>query len=377
MKNIAEAFTEYDTRYRELSRMDGLEITSLAADEFERATGDPETTLLEHDSIIYPVLTPMDNLEWYNQSYFQKAIAASGRDPETPLYYYDHLSDLYQKSPANYIEVIAPALAALASKGAVIGLDHLNTHEQATFEELETILSASGVRQSEDIMAAFDPTARHFNIASETRLTNPANIRSDALTFWEAADLIEADLGEGVSLEPTLSDKEFEQIWPFYQQRFSELTDSDPLVAISPKEELLAMARNEQLIKAVQRIGGKVACMCIYGDVREFPWANQEYYQKRYPEEYEQGGVLFFPGTITDPNSDGNALKVMAPVGRLVNAAGIERSLMTFVCNRLSKKPITTIGTFALKRTGTVADLTQTVSERIFRAYALEPGGTQ
>jgi uncharacterized protein len=368
-------FEAYEHMHQAFGFNDGLEVTSLTNSEYLRSLEDPTSAVVlvecNGQPVSIPLMTSVDNLEWYNKEYFQQVAEHSGLGKDhASIVYYDHLPELLEAYPEAYIAALTPALATLSRGKGVLVTDHLNTDRGQTLSELLGILASMRIN-ARDILPAFDPEARHFNYAGLVRLADPKSRRPQPLTLWDAYKS-GVQNAPGVSIEQSLTSDECEVVWNYYKTRFDELSAVDPIRANSPQTELTELLRDARILKAVQRMGGEIVSLTMFGDARHFPWVNQSYYADRYPDEYSEGNVLFFPGAVTKPESKGNVLHVMATVGRLICAAGIDRSVVTYVCNKVSRRPITTISTWALNRTGTVADLTEPVSERIFHAFLLE-----
>lgn len=359
------------------SRPQGMEVSGLTQEEFDRALQDPDTILIGSNAVtgaqMIPIATSLDNLTWYNKQYFEAVAEAAGLPADAPLVYYDHISGLFQRDPGQYIAQMEPLLRRLVAGRGLLLFDTHSAETEATLAELDLMCQTLGMVYR-DVLPDFDPEARHYNFAAQVHIKDPEEIRRPPLDLFQASaqlELANERLESTISADPVLRHQDIQDVWSFYKAAFDELTAHDPMIASSPYQEFVELLQDPDVFKLVERSNSTVVTLCMFGDVRLFEWANQAYYAQAFPEEYEKGLVLFFPGVIRNPDSYGDARRVMAVVGRLLTTAGIETSVISFVCNKISRKPVSVISTWALNHTGIQADLRQPNSQKIFHAVQL------
>lgn len=363
----------YRTLFTHEARPQGVELAGLSEEEYMAAVVDPRTVLLPDRQTAIPVLTPLENAFWYNSAYYRQALEISGLDASTPLWLYDYHVLLHDANPNKYREAVYPHIGRLAEEGAVIVCDFLDEEADRYNKHLNQLFTALDIGARE-IVSVYDVDARHFNHAAVVTLADRGQVRNQPLGIIEAYQLgrRQGAFSDSLSVETCVGEEDREQVWHYYKTAFDGLTANDPMCASSPREEFDMLLTDQDVIKLVERSNGAIASLCMFGDVRGFAWANQTLFQRKFPELYEQGRVFFFPGVIRDPEADGDGRRVMASMGRLLSLAGIERSVLSFVCDKTSEKPVTVIGNWALNHSGVVTDVRQRINERIFTAWALQ-----
>jgi hypothetical protein len=351
-----------------------LEISTLTDTEYAQALENSETAAItlqdsENQPFEVPIAVPLECLEWYNEVYFRKAASVLGFDTTAPIVYYDHLSTLVASERAAYVEALAQVVSRVAEKKGLLVTDTLDDSAAQVLGEFTSLLS--GLHYSaRDALPSYDTEPLHYHYASPTTLSDPRQVRTEALGLWDAANS-GIQLAEGVSVEQALSEEDGETVWQYYDERFDELTAVDPIRAGSPKEELLSIFQNEQILKFVQRIGGEVVSMALWADARDVPWVPSGYFLDHTPAEYQNGQVWFSPGAITKRKSGGNIATVMRAVGRVSTATGAESSILSFVCDKVSRPAITSISNRAFNGAGLMTDTTKPVRMRRFHAFQL------
>ena len=108
---------------------------------------------------------------------------------------------------------------------------------------------------------------------------------------------IEGNSDNGVSLMEKIEGEEAERIWQIYKAPFDDLSKDHPMYAGFSKAELMDILADPTVAKMVNKVDGKISTLCFFvDDFDHCPWFNKEYYKQNYPEYYDTGNILIFPG---------------------------------------------------------------------------------
>jgi hypothetical protein len=364
----AQDFRFYRDILEHSSRAQSMETEGIFDEAaFALAMADPRTARLtvETDGTprTVPLLTPLENVgEQWNQGFF------STYAPNKPPTHYSHLPLALRRHPQAYLEALRPGLERVSRTGGVLVMDYTNEEAPTVDVDLGIITRQLPVTFTA-VPGPDGNVTPHFHYASPSKLQTKIDPTYKPASLYAAFDSLPTTLkGTGMRVQPTLTPKDTERIWEFYDPVFGRLSAKDPILAGFNHQELTEIAASPEYIKFINREGTDIANVCLLVDVRQCPWMNQKFYQSRYPEQYDQGLVLLSPGVITNPNlgSAAASLRTMGMVGKVIARAGIE-PVLTFACDTESNKQVPKLSHHCLNKAGVQVNLLEPVSQQSFR----------
>ena len=339
---------------------------------------DPSTTTLitpdrAGNPSMLPVLTPLENLPWFNRTYHEK-YAGTG----TPLEYYGHQPLLLERDSRLYKAALRPGFQRLAEQGGVIVVDYNDRAADRTKNEIATIAHDLAVTIT-PVPGPEGDTTPHYHYADIARpMVSDPRMRSRRKTFYDAYEsgrrggLITDDK---VTVSPRLNNADTEKIWNFYKPAFNKLTEDDPVQAGFDEAEFIDLMRDPTCAKFVYKEGSAIVNLCLLGDIKGFPWMNQYYYQRQFPEQYAKDAVFCSPGVIANPELGQGltSLHTMGMIGAVVRLAGIE-PVLTFACDTQSNKNVPRLSDMSLENAGVRTRFYEhPIGHQLFDMYRVTP----
>ncbi len=307
-----------------------------------------------------PLLVPAEDLEWYNTDLIGEKY---GNDAKVLCYVHPPLGD--EKSAAKAESILRQKI----EKGYVIITDK---YADDTSSPMAKIIQEA--KEGAFSVEAFggDTESRVDVFAGPVSVNNTGEI-FEAPSFYEVyRDAVENgelsdDPSNGVSVQEVIENEEAEAIWKIYENPFEELGRDDPTHAGFDREQLLDILKDPAVTKIINRVDGEITTLCIFlHDFEKAPWFNADYYKENYPEYYDTGNILMFPGIVSDENKRGNnyAMDVIDTATKLAAKRG-SNTLVTFECTEISTTYIPEIVTAAINNSGAanITSLDQSISQ--------------
>jgi hypothetical protein len=328
-------------------------------DDLDRVLEDKRTVCLaekkNHKRYKKPVLTPIDNLEWFNEGLTSRVYGAE------EVYVYLHPAYDDKKEFSEIAEVLSDAL----DEGKVIITE---VYGDDTDSPIRSLLNDLESQQGYDVNSFGDeqlPSGVNFynvevsfNGVDEVR--QPDNMY-DAYSRMVAEGRAEHDPENGTALIDVIEGEKAEEIWRLYKKPFDDLGENDPTLSGFDKDSLLQILADPGTVKFINRVDGEISTLLFFvNDFERAPWFNPDKYSEKYVEYVDTGNVLIFPGIVTDETMRGNyyaqatcdlAIKVYAECG--------SNALMTFECTQISSQYIPHLVKIAFESSG-VASVTGT-----------------
>jgi hypothetical protein len=373
---LEDSFHYYRGCYENDGRAQSIEAEGLFdIQAFDAALSDPRSSILsmavEGSTRHVPLLTPLENASWFNTGFYERYNPDNG-----PAMLYSHLSELYGLDRRSYLRALDLGIRRLADTKGILALDY-SDHEAETVEaEIDTIASSLGVTLR-DVNGPYGQNTPHFHYASRTEpydtgSDTPTNIGSlyDAYNFGLSSGLL---TDEHVTLIPSLTESDTEQLWSFYHPVFDKLSDDDPVNAGFNEQEFRDLMSSPDCYKFLYKAGAAIVNLCLLTNIKDCSWMNQFYYRQNYRDKYDQGRVLCSPGVIANPNQKQRAssLFTMGLASSLIRLSGIE-PVITFACDTESNKQVPKLSQHSLKSKGMRSDFTHPIGHQLFRMFRVE-----
>ena len=326
----------------------------LYGEDLEQALLNPDTVLTSYETadgktVKVSLLVPAEGLEWYNLSLLRSVY---GQD--TPLYYYAHPP--ISEKPELRAD-FTNALKAELDKGSVIFMDQYHQDGAGTAEELQSIvgedysvdrLGGDETRESQSVV--FAGPVNFPGVESVHSAPSITEAYKQAVTDGE----IVGDGTNGASLIEVIEGEEAEKLWQLYDKPFQDLGQDHPSNAGFDQKGLMEILADPSVAKLVNRVDGQITTLCIFvQDFEHYPWFNNKFYADNYPEYFNTGNVLIFPGIVSDENLKGASYssRLVSLATQLYAKRG-SNVLVTFECTEISATYIPKIVNRAINHGG-------------------------
>jgi hypothetical protein len=340
---------EYYSEYRDQN--DQAIRIGVFEDDLEKAYDNQRTKFIqiasEEDGAIYaPVLVPVDVLDWYNTELIRETYGRTDG-----VFYFAHPPVNNEQTSQEVIRMVSESL----ERGDVVITD-VYADSDSPIIELINEADSNGihidtfggeVESRVDVFVGKVAVNEHTSIFSAPTLYS---VYSELLSTGEIPD----GTAEGVSLQEVITGAEAEKIWEIYEKPFEDLGRDDPTHAGFDKEELLDILKDPDVTKIINRVDGEITTLCFFlHNFDKAPWFNSDNYKRNYPEYFETGNILMFPGIVSDENKRGNnyALDLIDFATRLSAKRGSD-FIITFECTEISTQYIPEIVTAAVNNGG-------------------------
>lgn len=337
------------------SASDGPIRIGLYGHDLEAALRNPDTVLMTHESdgeiISQPLLVPLKGLEWYNIEYLQRLYGK-----ETEFYYY--ASPQIKEDEATHA-LVENAISEKLDTGAVIVADSYREATKASLENhplgnlavkyvVERFNEEENAARTDIFAAPLHP------IDYERKIVN-APTPQEVYVEETAAERMQPNETDGISLVSTISGEDADRIWNIYSEAFDHLSEKDPMYAGFDEDQLKDLLADPEVLKLVNRIDGTISTLCIVTQgFEQCPWFNAEYFKQNYPEYYETNNIFLFPSIVSDEKLRGQmySTSLISTLSSLLANRGTS-ALMAFECTAISTQYIPgKVVKYGVKRSG-------------------------
>lgn len=124
------------------------------------------------------------------------------------------------------------------------------------------------------------------------------------------------DPNNDVMLRPgdSFSDKELDQIWDLYLNRFQYLGESHPMSMEDEKQDFIDLFNDPSILASLKYVDGRVVAFSYFTEeMQKLYWINQAFLKKVAQTAESSEMVIFFPGIVADSRVAGmNAFEVIS-----------------------------------------------------------------
>ena len=178
---------------------------------------------------------------------------------------------------------------------------------------------------------------------------------------------ISVDTRNGVTIQKCIIGDEADDIWKVYEHPFDDLGKNDLTYAGFDKESMMDILSDPEVTKIVKRVNEEIVSLCIFlHNFEKAPWFHDEYYKQNYPEFYDSGNILMFPGIVSDESKRGNnyATDLIQLAAQVASKRDTDL-LITFECTEVSSQYIPLLVSAAINNSGlvTIDEISQPISE--------------
>jgi hypothetical protein len=299
---LSETSSYNYARYSHLTQEYGLQSPQhqgLARDEFEAAIIDPNvaSTTVEtpQGNFSFPQLSPLEQNGWLNTKYYEKKYAGPYEKGDVMFYV-----DLPSITPG---EAVKNRLSELADRGGVIVFDYPMTDEDYP-KRVDAVLDELGITaESTEVLG--DQTY----YMGQTFLKRTDDKGRDALGFDAAYNAVIADgsydtarIQNGASLWNQIDETKAQELRQFYDAAYETLKDQPCEQGLTPEEFKEMLTDRTDVAKIVNSVDGEIVSLVLLDNkLDKLSWVNSEYYKQNYPEKFENGQIMWFPGLAADP----------------------------------------------------------------------------
>lgn len=303
----------------------------LTSVEFSEAVIDPTVykTSVEigekHVSI--PQLSPVEKNVWLNAEYYRKCFP-DDYSAGNVMYYVD----IPSVQPS---EAVVSRVQELATSQGVLVFDYPDS-DPAYPDRVRAVANAAGAEVQESLILGNQTYFVGQTILK--RITGPHN---SPKTFYEAYEAAVQDgsynldqLENGPSVQKLIGDEDAQYMLTFYEDAYQALNDHPCEQGLSPQEFMDMMTKNEDVIKFVNKVDGKITALCLlYNNLEDLSWVNPDFYQQNFGDKKASGQLMWFPGLAADPSSEAgnNTQAIVNLIAQLVEKGGNEM-LIAFDC---------------------------------------------
>ncbi len=125
---------------------------------------------------------------------------------------------------------------------------------------------------------------------------------------------------EGVASLEVVPEEYHDYLWNMYETSFTDLQADTPTLQLMHETDFRAALVDERVTKLFSFTEGQPETMLIYSSIKlspeYYPWNSLPYFEKNFPDSYDDDSVYYFVGLFTDPafREKGNVLKLVAPL---------------------------------------------------------------
>lgn len=326
----AEGYQTYTALIDSYARL-SPQHQGLGAVEFHDALTNPAVSKTEvevgGEIVAVPQLSPIEHSEWLNTDFYKKKFPDEMAG-DNLLYFVD----LPEVVPGSQVQ---SRLRELASKGGVLVFDYPDTDAEYP-TRVHSLLESLGIEAPEP-----EIIGNQTYFAGQTKLIRKEYPLGPLKSLDEAfAQMIEkgeydtSQLENGASLQTIIAPEDAQHMLCFYEEAYEVLNDHPCRQGLSPEEFLHMMTENEQVIKVVNKVEGKiVALLLIDNNLDELSWVNSTYYKEEYSDKTRTGQAVCIPGLAADTNSNvsGNTQEMINLIAELGEKANNDM-LVVFDC---------------------------------------------
>lgn len=361
--------------YSEILSLDNAspQNIGLTREDYERAIFDPRTKivnlLLNDETITCPILTPINNIPWYNADLIAESLPSNA-----DIFYAPPIPNI--NSEKELIEVTTFLRDTLEDGGIVFFDSDRNNplpRIEALFNSIQKfdhnlVIENIGGGEQERYLNQYIAKVS-FERQDYPEIQMPLH---EVYQKMVNEGKLPSEMSEGTSFVLHFEDNESDKIWSMYKKRFDELSKEHPVNAGFDEVEFKKILQDTEVVKVVNRVNGEVSTLCIFlTDLKQCPWLNESYFIKNYSDEIDSGNFLIFLGIVTDENMQGNSYAT--DVVDLLTRVSWERNastIITFECNEISQNITPILVKSAIENSGlaSVSGLEEPISQLAFYA---------
>lgn len=318
-----EAMSEYNSNFPQRQ--------GLFPDEFQSAVNNTlvNTTDLIHDGrkLRLPQLVPVEQYSWLNAEEYERRFPSE--TSENAVRHYTHIPGV---QPG---EDVKRGLLELAQKRGILVFDFPDTDS----EYIERVVTT--LKELEISTGSVDLLGTQTYFGGKVSLKHGYNpdipVKSLHQAFSEMVELgivKSSEILDGASYTQTIEREEAGRLFAIYEKAFEKLNHHPCRQGLSPEEFLRVLSDEPEIAKLRYNQNGETSTLMILGDdLSKYPWLNQEFYQKQYPDEYNKAQILYFPALYTDPERQGevNSEYVVNLISQMVEF-GNNEIIVAFDC---------------------------------------------
>lgn len=142
----------------------------------------------------------------------------------------------------------------------------------------------------------------------------------------------------------SFTDKELDELWELYLNRFQFLGENHPMSMEDSKEDFLALFNNPSMLASLKYTDGRVDCFTYFTeDISKLYWINKLFLDRVKASAGPSETVIFFPGIVASPTAGGmNAHDVISRFASEAVAIGTSAKVL-FENTNLSEQYVPTI----------------------------------
>jgi hypothetical protein len=93
-----------------------------------------------------------------------------------------------------------------------------------------------------------------------------------------------------------------QELRQFYDAAYETLKDQPCEQGLTPEEFKEMLTDRTDVAKIVNSVDGEIVSLVLLDNkLDKLSWVNSEYYKQNYPEKFENGQIMWFPGLAADP----------------------------------------------------------------------------
>ena len=331
--------------YRELftQKERGPQHEGVTAEEAESALRDPATHAIElevsNEIIRFPLFMPYRYNGWLSPDFFDERF-------DSPVYYVSHIQEMLEDESVS--GSIRSAFEELYRQRAVLITEHLEGNDDPA-AKIMNMLNENGIPFKYDSLTDNESyPASEWHYGGEITPLDESPISAIGMVQAYDRGVQEGkyedveESGSGTRVVDTVEGHDLDRLWDLYRGPFSYLGSIHPIRSSFTYEEFTSAMTDPNVTKVIHQEDGEIVTFCfLQSDLDYCPWINKDFYKNLYPQKYEDGDILYFPGIVTDENKRGHAYAENV-INMLVDAAHDSgtQPMVIFECNDLSREYI-------------------------------------
>lgn len=365
--------------YRNLfdSYQSGPQKEGLSAQEVIESLQDPDTVSIqiesdEGETVEVPLFVPLRYNEWLSDRFFEKTF---GEDRE--VMYMSNIPGLYEDEAA--LNQLSKAIDQLEPRNPIVVTEHFD-EEFDPMPKIQSIADMLGIEHEHYSLTDSDELAGEWHYAGPVDSFKETGKESMSLIDAYTQGVKEGRYprietnSTGTKITDSIEDRDaIDRLWKLYEGPFHKLAETNPVRASFTYEEFVDAMQDKNVIKSIYQEDGEVITFCfLQNDLDLCPWINQEYYKSKFPEEYESGQILYFPGIVTDEEKRGGTYsgRVIDMITSITYDSGQE-PVIIFECNDVSRHYIPKIVERVVNGSNKVQTEVQGVGAHLYQAIEL------
>ncbi len=286
------------------------------------------TAYTERGRFEVPQLGPVSQFEWLNTSRYESEFPEQWSCGNVL-----HFIDLPGVEPS---DAVKERLSQLAANGGVLVFDYpLSDEDYVT--RVESLIDSTGCNREETLILA-----KQTYFAGQAILKRKDVVEGPVVPLVEAFDRAllngsysRSRMVSGASVMKSVAYEDASYMNMFYEAAYQKLNAVEFCnQGLTPEEFLHLMTEDKNTVKIVNKVEDEiVSLMLLDNELSKLTWINSNYYRDRYPEKYEKGEVMWFPGLAANPyKKGGKNTQVMIDLVAELLESGNNEILVVFDC---------------------------------------------